>query len=570
MPSSPQQFLEALTHSGLLTAADLAALRTEAPTQDGAIIAAELVNQRKLTPYQASMLSQGQSGGLVFGEYTVLDKLGEGGMGVVYKAQHRRLKRTVALKVLSPTLTKDEHLVKRFHREVEAAARLSHPNIALAYDANEQDGTHYLVVEFVDGPDLARLVRERGPLPVPTAIDYLTQAAAGLAHAHAKGIVHRDIKPSNLLVDKDGTVKILDMGLARFTDAGGSAHRTSPEGLTHTGHIMGTFEFMAPEQAVDTRRADERSDIYSLGCTLYYLLAGEPPYAGESGVMKLMAHREQPIPSLRAARPEAPVALNVIFQRMLAKKPEDRFQSMAEVRRALKAIDRKPRPAKRRDRQTRDDRATSVPVAGLADSEILAAITKDAPRKPTVAAQALGVLFALVALAAITVVTVLTLVGIIRPPMDAAVPFLYVAAAGLFVLGMRFVLGGTLDLSFLGTLAGGLVGAMGGAGMGFFFAEMSQQYPGGVMVGAILGLGAGLILRLRWVGTLICGLAASAAAYMVGWQMNPFGDIGDKHSLLGALGFLPVGALIGTVLAHRTLREQLKGDGKSKSFWAAP
>lgn len=253
MADSPNPFLDALSNSGLLSAAELAALPTEAPTQNGAFIAAELVKQRKLTPYQASVLSQGQAGGLVFGEYTIVDKLGEGGMGVVYKAQHRRLKRTVALKVLNPALTKDEHLVKRFHREVEAAARLSHANIVAAYDANEQDGVHYLVMEFVDGPDLARLVKERGPLPVPKAIAYIVQAADGLAHAHARGVVHRDIKPSNLLVDADGMVKILDMGLVRFTDCpAGEPQGTAPEGLTHTGHIMGTFEFMAPEQAVDT------------------------------------------------------------------------------------------------------------------------------------------------------------------------------------------------------------------------------------------------------------------------------------------------------------------------------
>ena len=570
MANSPKRFLDALSDSGLLSAAELAALQTEAPTQEGAIIAAELVKQHKLTSYQASVLSQGQAGGLVFGEYTILDKLGEGGMGVVYRAQHRRLKRTVALKVLNPALTKDEHLVKRFHREVEAAARLNHAHIVAAYDANEQDGVHYLVMEFVDGPDLARLVKERGPLPVPKAIAYIGQVADGLAHAHARGVVHRDIKPSNLLVDADGVVKILDMGLVRFTDfPAGEPQGTTPEGLTHTGHIMGTFEFMAPEQAVDTRRADGRSDIYSLACTLYYLLTGEAPYGGDTGMLKLMAHRENPIPSLRAARPDVPLALNVVFQRMMAKKPEDRCQSMTEVRRALKAIDRKSRSAKRGNRQSRRDRATAESAAGIADSEILPSIAKDVSRKPSRVAQVFGGLLVIAASMGLLVLTIGAFVGGYSGNVKEVVPFLDVALVGVFALGVRLIIGGPLDVPFLGTFAGGLVGALGGAGAGAVFGEMSKAHPYGALVGAGVGLAAGLILRLRWVGTAICGLAAGVAAYGLGHD-PAFGPAHEQRSLLGPLGFAPVGALIGAVLAHRTIKEQLKGGGGTKGFWSAP
>lgn len=568
MAISPKQFWDALSNSGLLSPADLAALQQEeAPGQNGEFIAAELVNQRRLTSYQASLLSQGQAGGLVFGEYTILDKLGEGGMGVVYKAQHRRLKRIVALKVLNPTLIKTDSLLKRFHREVEAAARLNHANIVAAFDANEQDGAHYLVMEFVDGPDLARLVKERGPLPVRKAIAYIEQAADGLAHAHAKGVVHRDIKPSNLLVDADGTVKILDMGLVRFMDIEAvGAQATLPEGLTQTGHIMGTFEYMAPEQALDTRRADERSDIYSLGCTLYYLLTGEAPFIGDTSMKKLLAHRDDPIPSLRAARPEVPLALNVVFQRMLAKKPEDRYQSMTEVSSALKAIRRNSRPSKRGSQRTARVKTAPVSASAMVDLERLSLPANDISSMPGFGPRVFGALLMIIALVGIAVITGLTLGGAIRQPMQPAMPFVYVAASGLFVLGLRFVIAGPLDLLFFGTLAGGIVGALGGVGAGFFFAEMSKSYPIGSLMGAAVGLTAGLILRLRWLGTLIFGLAAGVAAYSLGHAQ--FGEA--EHSLLGALGFAPVGALIGAVLAYRSIKEQLKGGSDKPSFWSAP
>ncbi len=276
--------------------------------------------------------------GRVFGEYTVLDRLGAGGMGEVFKARHRRMNRIVAIKVLASAAMRSPDAVKRFQREVEAAARLSHPNIVTAYDAGEQDGVHYLVMEYVAGRDLSSLLRERGPLPPADVVNYLVQAARGLGYAHNKGVVHRDIKPGNLLLDEEGTVKVLDMGLARFDAAAGDVLTAAQEGLTQSGQVMGTVDYMAPEQAFDTRQADARADIYSLGCTMYRLLTGESLFTGETLVQKLLAHREQAIPSLRAARPELSEALDRILARMVAKQPQERYASMGELIHDLEAV----------------------------------------------------------------------------------------------------------------------------------------------------------------------------------------------------------------------------------------
>src|SRR5262245_19099134 len=296
-------------------------------------VAIELIKAGKLTRFQAQAVLTGKVKYLSFGEYVVLERLGRGGMGEVLKAEHRRMQRTVALKVISGSAMKDADAVRRFQREVHAAARLIHPNIVTAFDANEHEGVHFLVMEFVDGRDLAAVVHDQGPLPVATAIDYVLQTARGLAYAHGKGIVHRDIKPGNLLVDREGTVKILDMGLARIDLGAGSSLE-----LTNTGQVMGTVDYMAPEQAEDTHSADARADIYSLGCTLYRLLSGEVLYGGESVVKKLLAHRGSPIPPLATACSSAPAALDAAFRKMVAKRPEDRQQSMTQVVSELEAI----------------------------------------------------------------------------------------------------------------------------------------------------------------------------------------------------------------------------------------
>jgi serine/threonine protein kinase len=341
---TPEQFLKNLGESGLLAADEVKAVvaRTLAATrQDAKQLAAEFVKQGKLTRYQATMIYQGKTRGLVLGNYVILEKIGQGGMGMVFKARQRRLDRIVALKVLAPAVTKNPTAVKRFQREVHAAAKLQHPNIVEAYDAGEDKGVHFLVMEFVEGSDLANLVKKDGPLPPEQAVTCIIQAAHGLAHAHASGIVHRDIKPHNLLLASReherpespgayasgslGPVKILDMGLARIE--GGNTPQSGTSELTQSGSIMGTCDYMSPEQALNTKHADARSDIYSLGCTLYYLLTGQPMFGGETAMEKLMAHTTQPIPPLTSVSPQ----LQALYQRMVAKKPEERYQSMTEV-----------------------------------------------------------------------------------------------------------------------------------------------------------------------------------------------------------------------------------------------
>ncbi len=284
-----------------------------------------------LTNYQIDAIGQGGTQPLRVGNYDVLDRLGAGGMGTVFKARHRRMKRVVALKVLSADLCLDASFVLRFQREVETIARLSHPNIVMAYDADEAEVGHFLVMEFVDGRDLASVVESDGPMSVSGAIDCIQQAATGLAYAHGQGIIHRDIKPHNLLLARSGVLKVTDLGLARLAVAPGQASSS----LTKAGGLLGTTTYMPPEQASDPTQIDHRADIYALGCTLYFLLTGTPPFDGPSLMSVLIKHRESTPPSLAQTRPDVPVALDDLFQRMMAKEPGNRPQTMTEVTTAL-------------------------------------------------------------------------------------------------------------------------------------------------------------------------------------------------------------------------------------------
>jgi serine/threonine protein kinase len=324
------EFGRAVLELELLGDGQLDRLAAEA-RHDVSALAAAMVRAGRLTEYQAAALMQGKARGLVVGPYLVLSKCGQGGMGVVFKARHRPTGQVVALKILPPSFARDATLVQRFQREVEAAARLDHPNVVGILDASQDRGVHFLAMEFIEGADLRSIVHSGGPLPIEQAVDCAIQAARGLEAAHAQGIVHRDIKPANLMLDRAGVVRILDLGLARLIEASDIIGPGDAGSLTQSGSYMGTVDYSAPEQAVDAKTVDNRADIYSLGCTLYFLAAGRPPFGGDSLIKKLMAHQNRPAPSLRSARTDVPPALEIAYQAMMAKEPADRPQSMNAV-----------------------------------------------------------------------------------------------------------------------------------------------------------------------------------------------------------------------------------------------
>ena len=267
--------------------------------------------------------------GDTLGDYELIGKIGVGGMGQVFKARHRRMKRIVALKTLPDELWDSEALVRRFEREVEAAAKLHHPNIVTAFDAGEDSGIHFLVMQFIDGQDVSTLISEQGILEPRQAVDLTLQAARGLAYAHSRGIIHRDIKPANLLLDQGGTLQILDMGLARIQDSANENVRPVTE-LTQAGVVMGTVDYLPPEQAIDSRTADNRSDIYSLGCTFYQMVTGTKVFPGETTMQVILAHCDMPIPILSEKVIGLPSEFDRFLEKMIAKDPDDRFQDMDE------------------------------------------------------------------------------------------------------------------------------------------------------------------------------------------------------------------------------------------------
>lgn len=280
--------------------------------------------------------------------YEILSMLGAGGMGVVYKARHRMMDRMVALKVMAQHLFADPEALGRFRREVKTAASLNHPNVVTAYDAEQAGSLHFLVCEFIEGVSLERFVEQNGPLPPHWAAEYGRQAAEGLQAAQAKGMVHRDIKPQNLMLTPEGEVKILDFGLARVRGdnaspsgmglnlTGGSGANTHG-GLTRADIVLGTPDYIAPEQANNSRNVDTRADVYSLGCTLFFLLTGRPPFPDGSTWTKLSAHIGKAPPSLRAIRPDLPPGLEAVVNKMMAKKPEKRYQTPGDAADALRA-----------------------------------------------------------------------------------------------------------------------------------------------------------------------------------------------------------------------------------------
>lgn len=290
-----------------------------------------------ITKWQSEKLLQGKHKGYFLGKYKLLSLLGKGGMSSVFLAEHTLMKRRCAIKVLPHKRVADSSYLARFHREAQAVASLDHPNIVRAYDVDQQADRdaiiHFLVMEYVEGLSLQEVIAKTGPCSLVDSVDYVRQAAVGLAHAHQAGLVHRDIKPGNLLRDNTGVVKILDLGLARFFDNQGQEEALT---IQHDEKVLGTADYLAPEQALDSHTVDARADIYSLGCTLYFLLTGHPPFTEGTLTQRLMAHQSKEPPPVEKDRAEIPPTLTAIVRKMMAKKPDDRYTTAEEAAEALR------------------------------------------------------------------------------------------------------------------------------------------------------------------------------------------------------------------------------------------
>ena len=330
-------FLSAIRHSNLLSADQLAAFSAWAAQTSPDIqeVARELNRRRWMTAYQIKEVFKGRGKDLKLGRYVLLDLLGEGGMGRVYKAHDTRLGRDVALKVIRKEKLAHPAAAARFTQEVHALGHIpKHDNVVHAFDADQSGDLHFVVMELIDGTDLTRLVRDKGPLPVPDACECVRQAALALQHAHEIGLVHRDIKPSNLILAR-GTkqVKLVDLGLARLMDAAPGGDEAGR--ITQEGFVIGTPDFLAPEQARNPGGVDIRADIYALGGTLFYLLTGKVPYEGANPTEKLLKHCTEPPPRLLPLRPDAPPQLEHLIHWCMAKRPEDRPQTPLQLAMAL-------------------------------------------------------------------------------------------------------------------------------------------------------------------------------------------------------------------------------------------
>ncbi len=326
MPSLAE-FLETLEVSRLVPSTKVEKLRAgldAADRNDLAVVVRALVERRLLTKFQASKLLRGKSGPFFLGKYKILRQLGFGGMGKVYFARHVETNAKVALKVLPPKRAAAErNALARFQREADMSLCLSHPNVAETLDVGDDAGVQFLVMEYIPGQTLYDMVRDGGPLRVWDAARLFTEVAKGLGHIHRVGLIHRDIKPSNIMVTPDGDAKLLDLGLAR--------HKEEEEQLTRPGTVVGTMDYVAPEQARANEQADMRSDIYALGCTLYFSIARRPPFAGGDMMSKIYRHRmEDPEPLEKIAK-HVPREFAAVVRKMMAKEADDRYATAAEL-----------------------------------------------------------------------------------------------------------------------------------------------------------------------------------------------------------------------------------------------
>ncbi len=326
---STQALLQLIEKSRLLDSKQLAQTRQAAgDCKDALALAKALVRQERLTRWQAGQLLAGRSS-FFLGKYRLVELLGRGGMGAVFLAHHTTMNRPVALKVISKKLGSDPASLERFFTEAQAIAALDHPNIVRAYDVDSEGQRYFIVMEFVQGDDLDSIVASDGPLDPARAAEYIRQAAEGLAHAHQRKMIHCDIKPANLIVNADDVVKILDMGMARLMARGCTSENDSDQ------RLLGTVDYLAPEQALESPELDHRADIYSLGCTFYYLLTGHPPFPQGTLHERIMKHQESRPAAIAQQRPETPDEVIAVCEKMMAKSPGDRYQTAEEVAAAL-------------------------------------------------------------------------------------------------------------------------------------------------------------------------------------------------------------------------------------------
>lgn len=330
-----QQLYHALVKSRLVDEESLnrslASIRVKHGGQmpaDAETVAGDLVAAGLITEWQSTHLLSGRWKGFFLGKYKLIRLLGAGGMGAVYLGEHTVMNKRVAIKVLPKEGPQRDKAVASFQAEARTAAMLDHPNVVRTIDIDEVKGRHFIVMEYVDGSDLHHRVRKSGPLSVVEALDFFRQATNGLQYAHERGVLHRDVKPLNMLITRDGVLKISDLGLARLRHESAGPEKR---------RVVGTADYIAPEQSRNSQIIDGRADLYSLGCTLYFMLTGEAPFMKGNAAEKIAAHQLAPTPDLKAKRPDCPDELVAIYQRLMAKPAEERYQTASEL---LAAIDR--------------------------------------------------------------------------------------------------------------------------------------------------------------------------------------------------------------------------------------
>ncbi|MDR3637197.1 MAG: serine/threonine-protein kinase [Isosphaeraceae bacterium] len=332
---TPVDLLPVIRNSGVLNERQLADIKAKMLSGeypfDPHELAGRLVKEGLLTSYQVSRFLKNKSHGLLVGRYAILDRLGSGSMGRVYKAHHLLMDRVVALKIIAPEIVSNERVVARFQREMKLVGRLDHPNVVRAFDADQMGNVLYIVMEYVAGQSLGQRLKQ-GPLPVAEMIEYAAQASLGLAHAHEQGIVHRDIKPSNLLLSSGRQLKVLDLGLGVLMEADSEATFATADGIA-----VGTIDYMSPEQACG-KEVDGRSDLYSLGCAMFHLMTGRLPFPGDTPIDRLGKRISGRPMALSDVLPNVPAGLLKVMDRLIAQKPADRFQSAAEAADALQAL----------------------------------------------------------------------------------------------------------------------------------------------------------------------------------------------------------------------------------------